>query len=70
MPPKDARSDLARQWLRKAGRDMRKADLAIGAPDALWDIAAFHSQQAAEKALKAFLAWQNLSRRSSSIVPT
>jgi len=60
MPREDARTHLTRQWLTKASRDMRAALLALSAQDELWDIAAFHSQQVAEKALKAFLAWHNM----------
>jgi len=45
--------DEIRQWLRKAAEDLRTAEVAIGA--GLLAPAAFHCQQAAEKALKAFL---------------
>ena len=57
MPPDDTRLEDARAWLAKAELDLRAADLELGAPDAglLGDVA-FHAQQAAEKALKAFLA--------------
>jgi len=44
---------------------MRAAVLALSAQDELWDIAAFHSQQVAEKALKAFLAWHNVPFRQT-----
>jgi HEPN domain-containing protein len=69
MPREDARTHLARQWLRKASRDMRAAELALGAQDELWEIATFHSQQVAEKALKGFLAWHNVPfRRTHNLV--
>lgn len=69
MPREDARTNLTRQWLTKANHDMRAAVLAAGAEDGLWDIAAFHSQQAAEKALKAFLAWRDVPfRRTHNLV--
>lgn len=69
MPREDARTELTRQWLTKANHDMRAAVLAAGAEDELWDIAAFHSQQAAEKALKAFLAWHDVPfRRTHNLV--
>jgi HEPN domain-containing protein len=45
--------DEVRQWLRKAAEDLRTAEVAIAA--GLFDPAAFHCQQAAEKSLKAFL---------------
>lgn len=41
--------------MKKAVRDIRMAELAIGDEMPLWDQACFHSQQAAEKALKAVL---------------
>ena len=40
-------------WLEKAMRDLRAAQLLLD--EELYDEAAFHSQQAAEKALKALL---------------
>lgn len=60
MPRENARTHLARQWLRKASHDLRTAELAVGAQDELWDSVAFHAQQVAEQALKGFLAWHNL----------
>ncbi len=60
MPPDDARLEDARAWLAKAELDLRAADLELGAPAAgLWGDVAFHAQQAAEKALKALLAWHD-----------
>lgn len=57
MPPDDARFEDARAWLVRAELDLRAADLELGAPEAgLWGDVSFHAQQAAEKALKAFLA--------------
>ncbi len=57
MPPDDPRLEDAQAWLAKADLDLRAADLEVCAPEAgLWGDIAFHSQQAAEKALKAFLA--------------
>jgi HEPN domain-containing protein len=58
MPPEDARTYLTRQWLVKADHDLATADRMAGAAP-LPDIVAFHCQQAAEKALKAYLAWHN-----------
>ena len=58
MPPSDPQAQLARDWLDRAQRDLRLARLAAGDPS-LSGLAAFHCQQAAEKALKAFLAWRN-----------
>lgn len=47
------RRDLVRGWLRKAQSDLVALDASIAA--GALDAAAFHSQQAAEKYLKAFL---------------
>ncbi len=60
MPPDDARLEDARAWLAKAELDLRAADLELGVPQAaLWGDVAFHAQQAAEKVLKAVLAWHD-----------
>ncbi len=60
MPPDDARLEDARAWLAKAELNLRAADLELGTPQAgLWGDVAFHAQQAAEKALKAVLAWHD-----------
>jgi len=45
----------ARDWLLRAQRDMLAVERALSVEPVLRDQAAFHSQQAAEKALKAFL---------------
>ncbi len=42
-------------WLKRAASDLRAAELAREAVPPLLDTAVFHCQQAAEKALKAFL---------------
>ena len=46
----------AEEWLIRAERDLLVADRSLDGPTVLADAAAFHAQQAAEKALKAFLA--------------
>jgi HEPN domain-containing protein len=46
--------DVASGWLRKADSDLANAELCLAAGKAL-DTACFHCQQAAEKALKAYL---------------
>lgn len=58
MQPSDPRAELARGWHDRAERDLRLARLAVSDPT-LAGLAAFHCQQAAEKAFKAFLAWQD-----------
>ena len=54
-PPEEVKNKLVAEWLTKADSDMNAAEhlMAAGAPFA--NIVAFHSQQAAEKYLKAFL---------------
>ena len=42
-------------WLLKAANDLRAAEILLSALPPLFDQAAFHCQQAAEKALKGFL---------------
>jgi HEPN domain-containing protein len=44
-----------RQWLIRADHDVRSAWLLFNADPPLFDTAVFHCQQAAEKALKAYL---------------
>lgn len=46
----------AREWLERAELDLRLSERALNVPPALAGGAAYHAQQAAEKALKAFLA--------------
>ncbi len=46
----------AREWLERAELDLRLSERALHIPPALAGGAAYHAQQAAEKALKAFLA--------------
>jgi len=49
----DKRTRLVCEWMEKARRDLRLAELALR--EEIHDGAAFHSQQAAEKALKALI---------------
>lgn len=44
-----------RAWLQKAADDLRGADIDLGADPPFIEDALFHCQQAAEKAMKAFL---------------
>ena len=55
-PPEEAAREMAGEWLAKADADLRACDELLST-SALSEIAAFHAQQAAEKALKAFLVW-------------
>jgi len=49
--------ELVREWLTLADDDLRMAELAMKDAEPVCWAAAFHSQQAAEKTLKAFLAY-------------
>ena|SRR5687767_13166116 len=61
MPPhRSARAQLTRDWLAKADEDLQAARFLAAAPTVLHDSVAFHCQQAAEKALKAYLTWHSL----------
>lgn len=55
MPPELAE---VREWIRKADRDRRMAELGLGESPAITDAAAFHCQQAVEKLLKAYLVFR------------
>ena len=51
----DERQREAQAWLRKADDDVRSAQVDLAADPPLIEDALFHCQQAAEKAMKAFL---------------
>ena len=55
MPPDRAQD--ARRWLAKAKDDLRAGEVDLAASPPLVEDALFHSQQAAEKSIKGFLAW-------------
>ena len=66
MPPDDARLQDARAWLAKAELDLKAATHEMTAPaQALWGDVMFHAQQAAEKSMKAFLAWHDVPFRKT-----
>ena len=54
MSPKE---ELVKEWLRLADDDLRLAGLTMKDDEPVYWAAAFHCQQAAEKSLKAFLAY-------------
>lgn len=58
MPPE--RADEIRVWMQKSEHDLAAARRCLGGPEALSDVVVFHCQQAAEKALKAFLTSRGL----------
>ena len=59
MPHDPALVEDTRGWLVKASLDLRAAQHDLEASPPLLADAVFHCQQAAEKALKAFLAWHD-----------
>ncbi len=65
MPPDATRVADTQGWLRKAAGDLRGAEVDLAALPPLTGDAAFHCQQAVEKALKAFLAWHDVPFRKT-----
>jgi HEPN domain-containing protein len=58
--PEEVKLEFTRDWVRKAEGDFRAAaHLLKGGEDYLFQTA-FHSQQSAEKYLKAFLVWHQI----------
>ena len=53
----DVRRALVSKWIRKADQDLRSAEALLREDPPLLYPSCFHSQQAAEKYLKAFLTW-------------
>ena len=56
----EALAKLTREWLTKASHDLQNARIVGGVPDGPLDTAIYHCQQAAEKAVKAFLVFRGL----------
>jgi HEPN domain-containing protein len=52
-----AKRDQVRSWLLKASHDLSAARLLAQGDQAILDVAIYHCQQAAEKALKGFLVY-------------
>jgi len=52
----EAKRDLVREWALKARHDLEAAHAVTDRPEPLFDIGSYHCQQAAEKAVKAYLA--------------
>jgi HEPN domain-containing protein len=60
MPHDPALVAETKAWLTRAATDLRAAEHALTAQPPLGADSAFHCQQAAEKAMKAFLTWHNM----------
>jgi HEPN domain-containing protein len=65
MPHDPALVAEVRGWLSKAGRDLAAAQYELQAVPPFSEDIAFHSQQAAEKSLKAFLSWHRIPFRKT-----
>jgi HEPN domain-containing protein len=59
-PPETVKEEFTREWIRKAESDFKTADHLLQGGPAFAEGTAFHSQQAAEKYLKAFLVWHQI----------
>ena len=55
----DAKRDLIKAWLTKALHDLAAARTVTASAEPLFDVGAFHCQQAAEKAVKAYLVFRD-----------
>jgi HEPN domain-containing protein len=53
----DPKLGEVKNWLKKARQDLDAAAWLLESPKVLYGAVGFHSQQAAEKSLKAFLSW-------------
>ncbi|MBE9168161.1 HEPN domain-containing protein [Pleurocapsales cyanobacterium LEGE 06147] len=60
-----AQQEEVQQWLIKSQRDLKVAQVLLDHEESLLDAVVYHCQQAAEKALKAYLAFQNVAFRKT-----
>jgi HEPN domain-containing protein/predicted nucleotidyltransferase len=63
----ERKSELVREWLFRAEQDLLAAER-VAAPPPLVNVVAFHAQQAAEKALKAYLVWHDRPLRKTHLL--
>ena len=59
-PPEVIKTEFTREWIRKAESDYKTAAHLLKSSPDLAEGTSFHSQQAAEKYLKAFLVWHQI----------
>jgi HEPN domain-containing protein len=52
---------FALEWLHKAKNDLLSAKIVLESEYGITDVPCFHAQQTAEKSLKGFLTWHNVS---------
>jgi HEPN domain-containing protein len=55
----DSKDELVKNWLIKSQHDLLAAQKLSGEPEIYADVAIYHCQQSAEKALKGFLIWHD-----------
>jgi HEPN domain-containing protein len=65
----DPKTHEVNQWLLKADNDLRSAQQLFEAEPPLLDTAVYHCQQTAEKALKAYLTFQEIHFAKIHILP-
>jgi HEPN domain-containing protein len=65
MPPDPVRSEEAKSWLAFAQKDLRRMDILLDASPTDAEGILFFCQQATEKALKAFLLWNDVPFRKT-----
>ena len=63
MAEDEVRTRDAFEWIALAKSDLRRVEILLTASPADIKGALFHSQQAAEKGLKAFLTWHDIAFR-------
>ena len=59
-PPEEVKRGLVQEWLAKANEDLAVARYLMGGSPPFLNTVGFHSQQAAEKYLKAYLVWRQI----------
>lgn len=59
-PHDDTKQAIVWQWIHKAQTDITLAEHLVAETESFWSPIAFHSQQAAEKYLKALLVWNDI----------
>jgi HEPN domain-containing protein len=63
MPRDEVIAGDTRAWLEQAAKDLRRVEILLAAAPPDVEGTLFHSQQAAEKALKGFLTWHDIAFR-------
>jgi HEPN domain-containing protein len=59
-PPEQIKREILQNWLTKAGQDIEVAQYLVSGEASCFNAVGFHSQQAAEKYLKALLVWHQV----------